>query len=326
VTRTRWIHLLVMGILGVLLTADSVRASRIEPAITVKTDKNRIHVGDPIHLSLEVTAGSDMRIVFPGETLEIQPFFVLDRSHEVESEADGLSREKLHLTISAYEVGDLEIPSLTVTVVSADGSKQDLATEPEFIRVETVLTEEDSAPRDVKGPVSVDASWKYKAAVLAVMFLILVLLVALIWFFRRRRTMSSEKQKSDPPPVPPDVIALKALKQLKAEDLPGKGEIKRFYIELTEIFKSYLGARYGFCAVERTTGEIRIDIQALAMKEFDRHDILEILSVADLVKFAKLVPQSHQHIECFDSVIQFVERTREMVIHERNTGELAVGK
>ena len=59
-------------------------------------------------------------------------------------------------------------------------------------------------------------------------------------------------------------------------------------MRLSEILRAYLGARFGFAALEATTSEIAL---ALAVRPDEvgewRHEILRVLRYMDLVKFAK---------------------------------------
>ncbi len=309
--------------LGVLWLVSSVSASGpVAPTIRTHVDVDRIRVGDPITLTVTVEAPADFRIVFPGEELDLNPFSVLDRSHRASERGDGRIEESLVLTVSAYETGDLGIPSFSIVINGQDQRTDELKTDAVPIRVETVLTGNDTQPRAIKDPIGYEAAWRYKVYVIGTVLALGIGLTALlVWFRRRRRMRAQIAVLTPPPPRPADAIALEELERLRGEDLPGRGLTKEYCVRLTDIFKRYITARYAIPTVERTTGEIRRDLSESMFGETDRRDILHVLEQADLVKFARFEPPTHALFDLFQVVESFILRTRESRIVLSNPGE-----
>ncbi len=83
--------------------------------------------------------------------------------------------------------------------------------------------------------------------------------------------------------------ALLELRELLARDLPGKGQAKTFYVELTRVVRRYIERRYGIRAPELTTEEFLLE--ATQHSAFVGETLLRLrdfLDAADLVKFAGL--------------------------------------
>lgn len=136
----------------------------------------------------------------------------------------------------------------------------------------------------------------------AVALAAIALVAALVWWIRRRRA----RVVSEAPEVrlPPDVVALAELERIAGLGLVERGEFKSYYTLVADAVRRYLGERFHVESMDRTTYEL--------LEELSRHgnrvDGLEaFLSEADLVKFAKLRPDSAR-------AQRAIERAREIVV------------
>lgn len=107
-----------------------------------------------------------------------------------------------------------------------------------------------------------------------------------------------------------DDIALDKLAKLQSEELWQKGNVKGYYSELSHIVREYLEKRYGFSALESTSGQI----MAFLRKEWSDKKLLGnmdmLLNGADLVKFAKSTPEESIHEKAMDDAILMVQETK----------------
>jgi hypothetical protein len=89
----------------------------------------------------------------------------------------------------------------------------------------------------------------------------------------------------------PHEIALEKLDALMKKGLFGKGMIKEFYVELTDILRRYIESRFELKAPEMTTEEFLANIRDFSDLKYEHKNLLrEFLQQADLVKFAKYGP------------------------------------
>ncbi|MDR0422683.1 MAG: hypothetical protein LBH72_06695, partial [Proteiniphilum sp.] len=94
-----------------------------------------------------------------------------------------------------------------------------------------------------------------------------------------------------PPQVQPaHVRALSELDRLKAGKIWQQGREKEFYSKLTDILRVYIHEREGINAMEMTSGEILSEIRKTTDADSVYENLKQILSVSDLVKFAKYTP------------------------------------
>jgi hypothetical protein len=135
----------------------------------------------------------------------------------------------------------------------------------------------------------------------------LVLTIALVVGLRRRRRRVPEPRRKTP-----QEIAHAALARLLAENLPGQGLVKEFYLRLTGIVRQYVEDTTGIRAPEQTTEEFLRDMRSRAAFPPERSARLaEFLEAADLVKYAGQQPEDGQ-------IEQAIARAREFVDAEES--------
>jgi hypothetical protein len=192
--------------------------------------------------------------------------------------------------------------------MAADSVRKILVSEPIAIKVKSLLAEGSDTLdiRDIKGPFEFKtANLVYYIIALAVL---LIAAVAIIIWLRRRR----KKEVEEPIDLrPPWEIAFEALAVLKEKNYPVAGELKLFYVELTEIIRSFLGRVYCIPVLDMTTDEFCGDLVEMKIESelYDR--IKKFLMFADLVKFAKLIPEITRTSSDFDEAHDIIDYLRQ---------------
>lgn len=275
--------------LACLLLASLAHAgsAAAQSRLVTEVDTTRVTVGDRVTLTVTVEHASSSRVTWP-DSLDLAPFEVLAASEApVDAGRDG-TRSRLVLTLAAFELGELEIPSFDVAVTTAEGSEESLATNPVGIEVASVGVDESGEIRDIRGPLEIPLG----ALRLALWVLLPLLLVALLWVLARRLRPKQDEPKPVPsaPPKPPYEVALEALAVLEGARLVERGLVKEYHIEASDILRSYAGARFGVDALEMTTHEVLAALGATGCDARFRDGLEAFLSQCDLVKFAKVRP------------------------------------
>lgn len=141
----------------------------------------------------------------------------------------------------------------------------------------------------------------------------IALLLALIGFIVYLLVKKKKKGYIFKPPVvlPAHVIAVNELDKLKAEKIWLQGREKEYYIKLTDILRRYIYDRGGINAMEMTSGEILNEIRKIAEVDSVYDNLKQILSTADLVKFAKYKPYADENDLSMVNAYFFVNQTRE---------------
>ncbi len=149
-------------------------------------------------------------------------------------------------------------------------------------------------------------------------WLVIALIAALVLYILARFLPRNPLRRFVRPLVPPEpahVIALRELKALREEELWQKGEVKEYYSRLSDITRRYIDNRYGISSPELTTDETVRMLQKAAVTTAGQMSLVkELLSLSDMVKFAKYVPESELHEKYYADAVRFVEETKVVVI------------
>ncbi len=296
---------------ALLPLAGCAKVKKEPPApISVKSyvDRSTVAIGDKIKYTVLIEKDKDVEVeplVF-GENLG--DFAIKDFGSR---ESSFLGREKISqwYVLDTYVTGKTTIPRALIKYRNKG--------EKEWSRIETgeipidvkSLLEGAGKPvemRDIKGPASLPSVIN-KYTVFAVALLILCLALGVYLYILRKG--GGEKyvlRKSA------HQIAYEQLEALKAKDLIGRGLIKEYYTEISDIVRRYLEDRFRFRAPEMTTEEFLSSARDAAELERTHKDLLkEFLLCCDLVKFAKYAPSQEEVSAIFDSAKKFIDQTKE---------------
>jgi hypothetical protein len=111
----------------------------------------------------------------------------------------------------------------------------------------------------------------------------------------KRRKEKGYLFRAPAPPRPAHEVALEALEELLGRNLLEQGAYKQFYSEISEIVRRYIEGRYFIRALEETSYEILQDMKDQDLTDELYRMLAEFLNLADLVKFAKYVPDQQEN-------------------------------
>lgn len=137
--------------------------------------------------------------------------------------------------------------------------------------------------------------------------ILIVLAGIVIWWIKRRKQILSDKH------IPTRIeLCLKEIDALSAKKLWEKDATKEHYVDLSMILRSYLSDCYSVNLTERTTQEALILLKKKAVSKALYENINSFLEEADLVKFAKFIPQEKdilKHLDLAKTIVNSVELT-----------------
>jgi len=150
-------------------------------------------------------------------------------------------------------------------------------------------------------------------AILAIAVLVLAyILYRYVKYRRENRDFFGKPKVSDPP----HIIALRELDKLRGEKLWQNGKEKLYYTGITDTLREYIEARFGVNAMEQTSSEIMVELKGKEIQERCYRELDELFKTADLVKFAKYIPQVHENEEAIPVAVRFVNSTFEQELQE----------
>ncbi|MGH8015997.1 MAG: hypothetical protein ACREBV_07395, partial [Candidatus Zixiibacteriota bacterium] len=137
---------------------------------------------------------------------------------------------------------------------------------------------------------------------------LLLVLAALGYYIWRRMQSRKEIEKLDLRSA--WEIAFEKLAKLEQKSLVQDEQFKEYYLELTEILRSYLSRMFAAHITDMTTDEFFDNYESIGIPEDLRENQKVFFNHADLVKFAKLVPETERCRSDFGYVHDLIERVR----------------
>lgn len=294
---------------------DTVQSA---PGISIESsvDRAEIYIGDLIKYTLSVTYDSAINLTPPPIGANLGAFDVKD--YEMDDEVkldDGRIQLKSSFVLTTFTTGDYIIPPIPIEFYTADSVRKILISEPMPIKVKSLLAESaDTADiRDIKGPI------EFKSPIPTYVYLIgiaiLLLIAGLIYWWWRRHRPEEAKEFIDP--REPWEIAFEAMAFLKERSYPAKGEFKLYYVELTEIIRSYLERIYKIPVMDMTTWEFLSTIKDAGVDEDLFGRFKKFLEYADLVKFAKMIPGPEQMENDYSEGYNLIDVVRQVELNKK---------
>ncbi len=259
-----------------------------QSSVRTVVDTTLVTVGDRIEVMVTVDAPSNAQVVWP-DSLDLSPFEVVSARALPPQAAGDRTQTSIVLSLTAFELGELEIPSFDVTVMASNGSREVIPTDRYGVEVVSVGADDTGDIRDIRGPVSIAVS-----VIRLVLWglLLVALVVAALWALRRWRASRRGEQaaKPGPPPRPAHELALEALQRVESSPMLERGQVKEYHIEVSDILRRYVEARFRVPALEMTTGEVLGGLAKTGVGAEFRSGLQRLLDQCDMVKFAKVRP------------------------------------
>ncbi len=310
--------LMVLAAGTVLAQADSVPDTVTSaPGITVETavDRSEIFIGDLIAYRLTIYHDSNIILTPPPIGANLGAFDVKDYQADNQSRTeDGRIKLESRFLLTTFTTGDYIIPPIPIEYMTGDSVRKVLVSEPIAIRVKSLIGENADTLdiRDIKPPISFASSYAWLYYAIPVFLILAGLAYWLIRKLRRKKVAGEPIDLREP-----WEIAFEALAMLREKNLPTTGDFKQYYIELTEIFRAYLGRIYNIPVMDMTTDEFCGNLAEMNVEADLFARVKKLLNFADLVKFAKFLPEQPRAEADFGETHDLVELIRQKEITRR---------
>lgn len=315
--------------ISVLLLPLNV-ASGQDVTISTAFDSTRILIGDQIIFTVTVEQPADMPLDIPTfrDTL-VKNIEILQGPDTDSTVLDG---NRLKITgkylITSFDSGYYKVDPIFIELKDQDGLKRYYS---DYALLEVMkfrIAPADSTAKfyDIVGPIKAPVTFGeiLPWALLGLATAALAWL-ALAYLRKRKKTESDVVEVVNPDPA--HIVAFRELRKLKAEELWQKGHFKLYYTRLTEILRQYLEHRFRVYSLELTTPETLDALLKTGFKKGENYSLLKnVLTAADLVKFAKYIPAKEENELHFNNSWDFVEATKEVAIVPEETVKSEIKK
>jgi hypothetical protein len=292
-----------------LFAVHAAHAQGGDATVSTRIDASHITVGDAARVFLEIKHDPSRSTVQWAQLPDTFSKLEIREKGKIDTiPSGGLVTYKQRLSITGFDSGMFTIPSFTFNVIPKGGAAYALSSDSLQLLVQTVAVDTTQAFKPIKGVMEVQLSWRDFIWLIVGALVGLLLIIGLILYFLRRRG----KQPAAIPEGPKESLQEKAqrlLAALDAEQLWQKGQVKEYYVRLTDIVRGYVEAGFNTAALELTTDEL-VDKARVIPGLMQVAGLLEtILRTADLAKFAKAQPLPQEHVQSMQLAYTLIAAT-----------------
>jgi len=291
----RFVILLTVLTAGVLsLMAQASLQAKIEPI--------EMMIGEQAEVTLTVQAPEGSQIQWPSlkaRQLLVPGLEVLAVHHP--------AHHTMTVLLTSFDGNLYHLPAFKVKVGGKEYKSADLALKVVEVEVDTTQLDKFFGPKDVQDN---PFRWSDWALTFWLSIVLLLLLAAGYYLYLRLRDnkpiIASIKMVKR---LLPHQKAMKEIEQIKADKMVSAEDPKEYYTKLTETLRRYIEERYGFSAMEMTSGEIIERLMATADQQ-RMDELRQLFMTADLVKFAKYSTLINENDANLVNAIDFINQTK----------------
>lgn len=265
-------------------------------------------IGEPIKYSLYVNHSDSNLIQFPQ--------WNFDNSIELRSLLTKLKNNSTiaELEIVFWDTGSIAIPELNLNILNKDSLLlYSMASEEIVIDILSIkeknpdLIDISNDILPIKEPVPVNLKRSFTRLLQFILLFFILLSIILLW---KKRLKTSKIEDLQPFKTENSIsIAKKKLEDLKSSDLAKKSHKKDFYIKLSFIIREYIENSFFIRTLEMTTDELEQNRSIFPFDERLIDNLIKILSMSDLVKYAKYDNSRDKCLLELEDAIDFVDKS-----------------
>lgn len=263
--------------------------------VSSELDTTQGYIGDVVNWTVLIDNAENRRIQFP--ELFLQDDTVSVRTQKLLYNKGIVTGITFELVF--WDTGKFQTPAYQVDILNdSDTVISSIAPEPIELTILSLLASTGNSDfRPIKGPVPVRSLFPLRLTVLGILAIFLI--ACIYWTWSQRINVKYQRNEYLISKSPRE----KAIRRL--EELNINGFAKDYYAELSHISREYVEYSTFIRALEMTTKEINDNRNLFPINDKMFADWVKTLSIADLVKYARAIPDStqmdldHQKIICF---------------------------
>ena len=272
--------------MAAVLTTGSL-AAQSSPRISVGVVPETVTVGDRFRSVVRISAPAGFRVVFPpapDSSAALQP---VDSARIIAAQGEWTA---VYPLVGWSTALPSEPPRLAVRMIRPDGAAEIVRVALPLPSVRSVLPPDSAEvePKPARDVVDLPRGFPWLALIAA----LIAALGALLWWWKGRMGVRPLPLAAPPPSAPPDprADALATLDRLRSAGLLERREWKEFHSRLAGVLRGYLAILSPRWSDDLTTWELIAMLREEGIEPGQVEELYEILSDADLVKFARREP------------------------------------
>ena len=312
--------------MSAVLLALYVACAMAQVNVEAKIDSIAIFIGEQTQIHLNVTADKGTVVEMPvfDSLQQITPGIEVLSSTEPDTQWINDNKRftlSKSYTVTSFDTTLYRIPPMKVKVGDKIYESKSMALKVLTFEVDTLHPEQIAGMKPVMTP---PFDWNEWKGVVWGSLLVVILTILLRYVAARlndnRPIIKRIKLK---PHIPPHKAAMQKIEKIREEKMWQSEDSKEYYTRLTDTLRQYINERYGFNAMEMTSGEIIERLQQIddpmAIDELN-----ELFTTADLVKFAKYSTLVNENDRNLVTAIEFINTTKKEEKEQQQPTEIVV--
>jgi hypothetical protein len=291
--------------MALALVPSEADAQAIPEIASVSLTPSLGTVGDRFQLTIEVDHDTLTTVEGPGADADFGRFELVDIADPRDETRTGSVRTTLGYTLTAFVVGSVDLPPLTVRW--RGDTEGTMTTEPQSVVIQSVLVPGDEELRPLKPQLDIadDAPSPVVPALYVAMF---AGLTALGYVLVARAIR--ERPEAPVPVTPAAPLSPAEQARVALDALTGSGaDTAAYYASLAAIVRRYLSERYGFAAYAMTRRELQRHMTREELGRWPARLVANLLEQCDAVQFAGFAPAAERADADLTAAYEIVELT-----------------
>ena len=280
--------------------------------VSAAIDSTTLFIGDQTDLHLRATCEVGEQVQMPLLDKELIPGIEIVERTVIDTATlkDGRVQYNQYLTLTSFEDSLFYIQPLPFV-----SGKDTMWSEPLTLNVVQPfeMDSTDIAITDIKGiykaPIWWWGIWRW---------VLLALVIAgvgvggyyLITYLKKRMGKEDTNTAPTKPLRPAEEVALEKLDVIREQKIWQTGQVKEYHTQLTDVVREYIARRFDVSSTEQTSDETLRAMRPLLNEQKDLYEQLrKMLTLADLVKFAKWTTTPDENELSLRSAYSFVKET-----------------
>lgn len=282
-------------------------------------DSTSFLIGDQVSMQLVVNVPKGFKPTFPtiGALFEKEGLELIHQQEIEVVKGDVNDTYKQGLTLTAWEPGSVQVPSLTFSY-KKNGALYEIQSAALMLTVTAPQVTGDSTyVADIKTILAEEANlFDRFYALLKHPVVVALLILALAFLGFLAYTELRKKQQLVQPPTAEEV-ALEQLKQLQEKDYLTQKRYRDFHTQISRILRTYLNNRFELQALEQPTSNFMPSLEGHHLLKGSLYEEFQIvLSHADLIKYAKASPLDVANKKALDFCYELLDSVQHILTEE----------
>ncbi len=303
-----------MKIKNIILTMALMGCSTLAFGQTVeqRMDSLQLLIGQQTILHLKATARKGARIVLPSFKPQDQIVPGVEVVEQSKGDTMQMGDDRIQVsrdyTLTSFDEKVYVVPALDVKIDGKSYHGNPLALKVLTVPVDTVHPNQFYPAKDVQDNPFEWSEWSFAFWLSLLMIIICGAMIYLRNRLKKNKPIIARIRIVKR--VPAHEKALREINDIKHHHTSASQETqKEYYTQLTNTLRAYIVSRFGFNAMEMTSGEIIERLRASGdQKMID--ELRMLFSTADLVKFAKYEIPMNENDANLVNAINFIDQTK----------------